>query len=193
MKRTNHSVAKLNTWGTIVVMSDGGHTVLKFDFDTAKLLLAMRTPDPIGAIVRIHTELDEALKHIVKVMVPPPIPPLQYASERIEYLVSVGLPRLRVAPASIINTVRNNFAHSNKQVFKAKDVSKLQCAVTKLYNGREVGSGFEFVRREKDADHTLRYDDMDDKEKFCFLGFAAIAAVAAIEVDFAPGSFKRIA
>jgi hypothetical protein len=168
-------------------------TVLKIDFDTPKLLLAMRTPDHIGAIVRIHTELDEVLKHIAKAMAPPPIPPLQYASERIKYLVSMGLPEIRIAPASIINTVRNNFAHNNKQAFEAKDVSKLQRAIADLYDGREIGPGFEFVHRKKDSDHTLRYDDMDDKEKFCFLGFAAIAGVAAIEVDFAPGSFKQIA
>jgi hypothetical protein len=68
----------------------------------------------------------------------------------------------------------------------------LQRAIATLYNGREIGPGFVFVRRKKDSEDTLRYDDMDDKERFCFLGFATIAAVAAIEVDFAPGSFKRI-
>jgi hypothetical protein len=34
---------------------------------------------------------------------------------------------------------------------------------------------------------------MDNKEKFCLLGFAAIAAIAAIENDFEPGTFRRIA
>jgi hypothetical protein len=172
-------------------MPDSGTTVLNLDFDTPKLLLAMATLDHIGAIVRIHTELDEVLKHVVKAMVPPPVPPLRYASERIECLVSRGLPKLRVAPASIINTVRNNFAHNNKQAFKAKDVSKLQRAIATLY-GREITPDFVFIHRRKDSDHSLRYGDMDDKERFCFLGFSAIAAVAAIENDFAHGTFERI-
>jgi hypothetical protein len=174
-------------------MPDRGTTVLKFDFDFQKFLLAMSTPDHIGAIMRIHTELDEVLKHVVKAMVPPPIPPLQYASERMDFLVNMGLPKIRVAPAAIINTVRNNFAHNSKQEFKAKDVGKLYRAVVTLYDERAIGPDFVFVHRRKESHRELRYGDMDDKEKFCFLGFLAIAAVAAVENDFAAGTFRRIA
>jgi len=172
-------------------MRGGGSITLKYEMDRAKLLLAMNTPDPIGAIIRIQTELDEVLKHTIKSMVSPPIPRLQYASERIECLVANGLPRLRVAPASIINTVRNNFAHNNKQAFKPRDVNKLQQAVTKLYGGLNF-ENFVFIHRKKDSDIELRYADMDHKQRFCLLGFAAIAAVAAIEIEFSPGTFKRL-
>jgi hypothetical protein len=61
--------------------------------------------------VRIHTELDEVLKHVGKAMVPAPIPPLNYVQQRIECMVTMGLPTLRVTPATIINRVRNSFVH----------------------------------------------------------------------------------
>jgi tRNA U38,U39,U40 pseudouridine synthase TruA len=176
----------------MIATSGVGTTILNFELDQTKLLLAINTPDHIGAIVRIHTELDEALIHVVKAMVPPPIPSLNYAKDRIECMVRMGLPELRVTPAIIINRVRNRFVHKNQQSFEAKDVSKLYEAVAKLYGGRDF-SNFVFVHRKRDSDRELPYADMDTKEKFCFLGFLAIAGVAAIENDFEPGTFKRIA
>lgn len=151
------------------------------------MMRAMNTPDDIGAIVRLHNELDDTFKHVLDTMLPSGKPHKhRYLNDRIIALRDAGLVEVRLAPAAVINSVRNKFAHSNKEQFQSSDVVKLAAAVEALYGGRKITDHFEIIDNRKGFERRWRFGDMNDKERFCFYGFMAIAGAAAIENDFEP-------
>ncbi|OYU90128.1 MAG: hypothetical protein CFE29_14105 [Bradyrhizobiaceae bacterium PARB1] len=173
------------------LMSKDSTTVLKFDLDYERMMRAMTTPDDIGAVMRVHSELDATFKHVVDTMLPSGRPHKhQYLSERINRLREAGLVEIRLAPAAVINAVRNKFAHHDKEQFQTRDVVKLAAAVEALYGGRKIPDHFEILDNRKGFERRWRFGDMNDKERFVFYGFMAIAGAAAIENDFEPETLK---
>jgi len=108
-------------------------TVFSFEVDVARMMRAIDTPDDIGAVVRMHFEIDRALEHIVDAMVPAAKHLRhRFMDERIRFLQALGLPDVRLQPARTINTVRNDFAHREKENLEQADVDALEGPVSKL-------------------------------------------------------------
>jgi hypothetical protein len=166
--------------------------VFNFEVDTAKLMRAIDTDDDVGAIVRLQFELDRALEHIVRVMVPD-CKQLnhRYMDQRIRFLLSLGLPDIRVAPARVINNVRNSFAHREQDSFSTDDVARLHDAVAAL-TGTAIPTDFALINKKTDAYREWRYVEMTLKQKFCLLGFISLSGVATIENDFAKVAFTAV-
>lgn len=173
-------------------MSDESIT-LNFDINTGKLMRAMTADDDIGAIVRLHLEIDRALVHIIKAMVPAPEHfRMRFTGQRINFLRALGLPNLRLEPVSVINSVRNKFAHEDRETILEADVLNLKQAVEALY-ARKLPDTFEVRYHKKDgSERRWVYREMNHKERFCFLGSLALAGLAAVEKEFAPIAFRQL-
>lgn len=52
------------------MMSD--RMTFNFDVDAKRLFRAMETDDDIGAVIRVHFEIDRALTHVIGAMIPNP-------------------------------------------------------------------------------------------------------------------------
>lgn len=162
-----------------------------FEPDSARLIRAIETPDDVGAVIRVHFEIDRALEHIVNVMIPTPsLLRHQYMDSRIRFLLALGLPEVRIAPAKVINEIRNKFAHREKENFENSDIAKLSGSVTALI-GKEVPTHFALIHKRADSQREWQYGDMTLKEKFCVLGYIALSGVATIENDFPKLSFAQ--
>jgi hypothetical protein len=168
-------------------------TVFNFDVDSGRIMRAMYTEDDIGAVIRIHFEIDRALDHIVKTMVPASNKMrLPYTGNKVDFLLALGLPELRIAPVLIINKIRNKFAHKEKEEIVLSDTVDLLRAIETMYD-RKIPENFHTIHQKKDGSRReWRFGEMSPKEKFCFLGSLALTGVAAIESDFEKVSFKLL-
>lgn len=164
-----------------------------FDVDPSKFMRAMNALDDIAAIVRIHLEIDRALIYIIEKMVPSSKHlKLHYTGHRINFLRALGLPDLRIAPVSIINSVRNEFAHKDKEIISATDALKLLHAVEALY-ARKIPDSFEVIYNKKDGSkQQWIFGEMNPKEQFCFLGSLALTGIATIESEYEQIAFRRL-
>lgn len=160
-------------------------TVFNFPVDTKRMMRAIDTPDDIGAVVRIHFELDRALEHVINAMVPrAKILTHRFMSQRIMFLSALGLPPARVEPARVINAIRNDFAHREKETLEAKDIKSLEVAIVGLLR-KNIPTHFALYNKKDDeVRREWRYGEMTLKEQFCLLGFFAVSGVATIENDF---------
>lgn len=160
-----------------------------FDVDTARLKRAMDTSDDIGAVVRIHFEIERALEHVISAMIPDaPVLKHRYMSDRIRFLLALGIPKVRTTPAKIINDIRNEFAHRAKEDISSSDVARLADSITNLL-GQEIVDDFEILHT--NTQQKWRYGEMSLKEQFCCLGFIALVKVASIENDFGKIRFAQ--
>ncbi|MDR6303055.1 hypothetical protein GGQ85_000736 [Nitrobacter vulgaris] len=168
-------------------------TVFNFDVDSGRIMRAMYTEDDIGAVIRIHFEIDRALDHIVRTMVPSSnTMKLPYTSSKVDFLLALGLPNLRITPVLIINSIRNKFAHREKEAIVLSDTVDLLRAIETMYD-RKIPESFQVIHQKKDGSRCeWRFGEMSPKEKFCFLGSLALAGVAMIESDFEKVSFKSL-
>jgi len=155
-----------------------------FDVNSQRLLRAIETEDDIGAVIRLHFEIDRAYEHVVKTLIPD-VAQLKhrYMDERIRFLLAIGLPSIRVEPARVINGIRNKFAHDEKEAFSTADIERLSLAVEAMI-GKQIPSNFALISKKQDSYREWRYGDMSLKEKFCFLGYLTLSGVATIENDF---------
>jgi hypothetical protein len=163
--------------------------LLGLNVDTSRMMKALDTPDDIGAIIRLHKDLDRALKHIVRVMVAKSgRPKLRSMSQRIECLRAAGLSEKRLAASQTINLVRNALAHGNKECFNEADVDGLLKAI-RLVLGEDYT---QTALHDLTTDPTREWDfrTVDYKGQFCLLGFIAVALVASIEHEFEKHSFR---
>jgi hypothetical protein len=191
----------LDTVGVTLIRGDSlskGFSALaktvKFNFavDSSRMIRALETPDDMGAVIRIHFEMDRALEHVVNATVPDASHLRhQYMESRIRFLLALGLPELRLTPAKIINEIRNKFAHREKETVTASDVTKLSDAVTTLI-GKEIPSHFAIKDMRAGSFREWRYGEMTRKEQFCLLGYIALAGIATIENDFGKICFTQI-
>lgn len=114
----------------------GKVTTFNFNVDSARMIRAIDTPDDIGAVVPLQFEIDRALAHIVGAMVPAAQHlNHRYMDERIRFLLSLGMPEIRLQPARVINTIRNKFAHREKESLNQSDIALLEEPVGKLLGG----------------------------------------------------------
>lgn len=160
-------------------------TTFNFAVDTTRMIRAIDTPDDIGAVVRLHFEIDRALEHVVNVMVPA-AQHLQhrFMEQRIRFLQALGMPNVRIQPARVINTIRNNFAHREKEALSPQDVTTLEGPVSELL-GRNIPTHFALQHKKKDGSRRdWVYETMSPKEQFCMLGFFTLSGIATIENDF---------
>jgi len=66
--------------------------LLGLSIDASRLMQALKTPDDIGAVIRVHKDLDRELRRIVRVMVPKSgWAKLRSMTERIACLKAAGL------------------------------------------------------------------------------------------------------
>ncbi|MGY3618405.1 hypothetical protein [Bradyrhizobium sp. USDA 10063] len=162
-----------------------------FPIDTGRMIRAIDTPDDIGAVVRLHFEIDRALEHIVNAMVPAP-QHLQhrFTGQRIKFLQALGLPYVRIEPAIVINTIRNDFAHREKEALTASDVAILEEPVSRLLAPQQISPHLTIQHEKKDGSRReWVYGTMSPKEKFCMLGIFAVSGIATIESHFRKVSF----
>jgi hypothetical protein len=168
-------------------------TTFNFPIDTGRMLRAIDTSDDIGAVIRIHFEIDRALEHIVSVMVPAAQHLRhRFMDERIRFVLALGLPTDRVEPARTINTLRNHFAHREKERLDQSDVDLLEGPVCEML-GRAIPPQFSLRHERKDGSRReWLYGDMSVKEKICMLGFFTLGGIATIENDFQKIAFSTI-
>jgi|SRR5882757_4382574 len=159
--------------------------IFNFPVDTARMMRAVETPDDIGAVVRIHFEIDRALEHIVNVMVPAAKHlGHRFMDQRIKFLLSLGLPEERVQPARVLNIIRNDFAHREKEALGQSDVDSLEGPVVKML-GQSIPADFALRHNKEDGSQRgWMYGKMSYKEKFCMLGFFTLSGIATIENHF---------
>lgn len=146
----------------------------------------MQTDDEIGAMIRVHYELDRALRFVVEAMVPSSkCLKLNYTSQRINLLIALGMPEIRLKPTKIVNAIRNDFAHREKEAFVDDDVSSLHHAIERVY-ARPIPATFrlDFHSKIEGESRSWIYGDMNLKEKFCFLGSLTLASIATIPNQF---------
>lgn len=152
--------------------------------DSARMMRAMDTEDDIGAVIRLHFEIDRALEHVVGAIIPNPEQlSHRYMDQRIRFLGALGLPEVRIAPARIMNEIRNRFAHKEKETLVDLDIIQLQKAVEALL-GNVIPSHFALINNKKGSQREWRFGEMNLKQKFCLLGYMTLAGIATIENDF---------
>jgi len=182
---------KSNAHSFLEAASNAGQppVLVGLNIDTSRLKKALKTPDDVGAIMRIHQNLDRELRRIVKVMVPKASQgKLRTTNQWIECLGTAGLSEQRIAASRTINHVRNEFAHGDKERFVGADVNRLLAAIRLV-----LGENYEPT-----ALHDLTtdpygqwdYQNMDCKGQFCILGYTAVALIASVEYEFEKHSFK---
>jgi hypothetical protein len=163
--------------------------VLGLNVDTSRMMKALKTPDDIGAIIRLHKDLDRELKHIVSVMVPKSSrPKLRSMSQRIECLKAAGLSENRLAASQTINLIRNALTHGNKECLDDSDVDRLQKAIGLVLGEDYTQTSLHDLTTDPHGDWDYR--NVDYKGQFCLLGFIAVALVASIEHEFEKHSFS---
>jgi hypothetical protein len=163
--------------------------VLSLSIDTSRLMKALQTTDDIGAVVRVHKDLDRELRRIVRLMVPKPgRRQLDTMSARIACLKAAGLPQTRLAAAQAINAVRNALAHGDKECVDEADVDSLLKAL-RLVLGEDYEQG-PVHDLTTDPYGEWNYQTMDWKGRFCMLGATAVALVGSIENEFEKHSFR---
>jgi hypothetical protein len=163
--------------------------VLGLKIDTSRMMKALGTSDDVGAIIRIHKDLDRELKRIANVMVPKcDRRNVHSVSQRIERLKAAGLSENRLAASKQINFVRNAFAHGDKESFDERDVDGLLRAVRLVLSPDFTPDAFHDLTTEPYGE--WNYSSLDCKGRFCQLCFTALALVASIENEFEKYSFK---
>jgi hypothetical protein len=163
--------------------------LLGLNIDTSRMMKALKTSDDIGAIVRLHSDLDRVLKHIVRVMAPwCGRPKLQYMNQRIEHLKGAGLSEKRLAASRTINAVRNEFVHGNKECFGEADVDRLRKAIRLVLGADYTQTLLHDLTTDPYGEWDIR--SLGRKGQFCLLGFMAAALVASVEHEFEKGSFR---
>jgi hypothetical protein len=163
--------------------------ILGLKVDASRMIRALQTPDAIGAIIRIHKDLDRELKRIVRIMVPDSSRmKLHTMSQRIECLKAAGLPEKRLAAPRTINLVRNAFAHGEKETFDRADVDELLKAI-RLVLGDDYS---ETALHDLTTDPYGQWDyqNMDHKGQFCLHAFIAVGLVASVKIEFEKHSFR---
>lgn len=167
-------------------------TTFSFNVDSSRMMRAIETPDDIGAVIRIHFEIDRALTHVVERSVPDASElRLQYPDQRIRLLLALGVPAVRLEPVRIVNKVRNSFAHKEgKERILDEDVSELEAATCRLLGKKKIPSHFALVKKSDGSEKVWVHSEMSGKEKFCLSGFFALTGVATIENDFGTAGFK---
>lgn len=103
--------------------------------------------------------------------------------QRIRFLAALGIPETRISPARIINEIRNEFAHKERELFIGRDISRLQAAVETLYQ-RKIPDHFVLAINQKGVRQEWRFGEMNLKQKFCLMGSMVLTGVALIENDF---------
>jgi hypothetical protein len=163
--------------------------LLSFSIDTSRLMQALRTPDDIGSVIRIHKDLDRELRRIVHLMVPKSgRAKLRSMTDRIVCLRAAGLPETRLAAARTINAVRNALAHGEKECLDEADVEALLRALqVVLGDDYSQGTVHDLTT---DPYGEWDYRTMNWKGKFCMLGCTAVALVASIENEFQKHTFR---
>jgi hypothetical protein len=161
-----------------------GNIVLDFDIDIDRLGRAMDTPDDVGTVLRVHLEVERALDHVIgKVLPKPEKAGWRYPSQKINFLLAMGIPDFRMKPARIINNIRNGIVHKERrEILQEHEVSSLFRAVNVVVADR-VTEDFEFVRDQSGSTSSKLYRDMSVREKFCFLGFLAISTIASLNIE----------
>ena len=163
--------------------------VLGLNIDTSRLMKAFETPDDVGAIIRIHKDLDRELKRIASVMVlKSDRRNVHSVSQRIECLKVAGLSEKRLAASKEINLVRNAFAHGDKESFDEQDIDRLLQAIRLVLSPDFTPGAFHDLTT--DPYGGWDYSSLDCKGRFCQLCFTALALVASIENEFEKHSFK---
>ncbi|QND70826.1 hypothetical protein [Tardiphaga robiniae] len=99
------------------------------------------------------------------------------------------MPEVRVKPARLINNLRNKFAHRDKEDFQHQDIVDLQKAIEDMI-AKPIPSHFAIVNKSEDSSREWQFEKMSLKEKFCLMGFLALASIATIENDFKKLCFK---
>ena len=163
--------------------------VLGLKVDASRMVRALQTPDAIGAIIRIHKDLDRELKRVVRVMVPDYSRlKLRTMNQRIECLKAAGLPEKRLAAPRTINLVRNAFAHGEKETFDQADVDELLRAIRLVLGDDYTETAFHDLTT--DPYGQWDYQNMDYKGRFCLLAFVAVGLVASVKIEYEKCSFR---
>jgi hypothetical protein len=154
---------------------------LDFDIDIDRLVRAMDTPDDVGTVLRVHLELERALDHVIgKVLPKAEKAGWRYPSQKMNFLLAMGIPDFRMKPAQIINSIRNGVAHKEQQErLDEAEVADLFRAVNAVV-GNRITEDFEFVRNRSGRVTSKSYREMSVREKFCLLGFVAISTIASL-------------
>jgi hypothetical protein len=163
------------------------HDVIVFDFklDTARLMRAFESTDDVGAIIRTHYELDRALDHVlVKFYANPRKLGANRVGPKIERLEALGFGGARVGAVRVVDDVRNGVAHRDREEICPQDVAVLRKQIDEL-SGKRFKDDWQFSYKAGDCSTSLAYGEMSLRQKFCFLAFLAIAALASLphEVD----------
>jgi hypothetical protein len=163
---------------------------VKFNFvvDTRRMMRAIDTDDDIGAVIRVHFEIDRALSHVIARLVPKPAElSLRYTEARVRLLLALGIPEVRLSPIQVVNRIRNSFAHDEgKETISEGDVRQLEASVSTMMAGRKIPTHFTLRHKSTAAERSWVYSAMTLKEKFCLGGFFIVAGVATLENDFQP-------
>jgi hypothetical protein len=154
--------------------------LLDFNIDVERLARAMDTPDDVGSVLRIHLELERALDHVIGRILPNAEKAGWCPSQKMKFLLALGIPDFRMKPAQIINRIRNGVAHKERQEsLKEEEVSELLRALNTVV-GNRITEEFALVRNRYGSTTSKLYRDMSVRERFCFLGFIAIGTIASM-------------
>jgi hypothetical protein len=158
-----------------------GDITFDFNIDIDRLVRAMDTPDDVGSVLRVHLELERALDHVIgKVLPKAEKAGWRYPSQKMNFLLAMGIPDFRMRPAQIINSIRNGIAHKERQEsLNEGEVSDLFRAVNAVV-GNRITEDFEFVHNQSGRITSKLYREMSVREKFCLLGFLAIGTIASL-------------
>ena len=169
-------------------------TVIDFDINIRRMMQALDTSDHIGALLRVHYELDRSLEHVIQMTYPNPSAVKQnFTGQKLAALSALGVHAKRLKPATIINSLRNSFAHRGREEITTEDVTGLLNAVNVIL-AQPITDDFTIARHSK-ANSTVTektFSAMTAKEKFCILGFISIALIAALS-PAAPSSGHNVA
>lgn len=146
----------------------------KFDISTNRLLAALNTKDDVGAVIRMHFELDQALNHVAKAAVPRVDQlRLRYPEQKIRFFLALGVEDKHLEPARLLNQIRNRFAHSEGQeIVTDADVAALEGAIGVIGFSEVCQKVMKVVDRD--------YEKLTPREKFCILGVVIISHVSEI-------------
>ena len=91
------------------------HTIISHDFDYKKLIRALTTDDDIGAMLRLHFEMERCMDFMISErFISPKHLNNKYFGQKVGTLKAVGFDHGRLRAFEYVNSVRNKMAHARK-------------------------------------------------------------------------------
>ena len=157
--------------------------IISHDFDYEKLVRALLTDDDIGAMLRLHFEMERCLDFMIADRFSSPKSlNAKYFSQKVGCLHAIGFLNSRLQAFKFVNRVRNMMAHEGRECIKIQEADELVSIVSRLMP-HPLGEFKLRIPKVKKIDE-MQISELEPKDRFVIAGFAAAVDASALPKIF---------